>query len=234
VTTVLLLRHGRSVSNAAGTLAGWTEGIGLDDTGREQVVALGNRLTPVPLVSVVTSPLQRCRETTEAVVGHREIEVVVDEEVGECKYGAWTGRSLKDLAQEDLWKVVQHHPSAATFPAGEFPHESIAQMQRRAMTALQRHDERISATHGPQAVWAIVSHGDVIKSILADCLGQHLDLFQRISVGPASLSAVRLTPERSFVLRTNDTGSDPVDLVPPPETDHTGDAVVGGGNSTAG
>ncbi|GAB3583670.1 MSMEG_4193 family putative phosphomutase [Calidifontibacter terrae] len=234
MTTVLLLRHGRSTSNAAGTLAGWTEGIGLDDTGRSQVVALGERLAPVPLASVVTSPLLRCRETTEAVVGHRDLEVVVDEEVGECKYGAWTGRALKDLAQEELWKVVQHHPSAATFPPGDFPHESIAQMQRRAMAALQRHDERITDNHGPNAVWALVSHGDVIKSILADCLGQHLDLFQRINVGPASLSAIRLTPERSFVLRLNDTGSDPADLVPQPEAEPHSDAAVGGGSTTAG
>lgn len=242
MTTVLLLRHGRSTSNAAGTLAGWTAGVGLDDTGREQAVSLGARLAEIPLACVVTSPLQRCRETTEAVVGHRDLEVVVEDELGECKYGGWTGRSLKDLAGEDLWKVVQHHPSAAVFPPGDFPAESIAQMQVRAMAAVRRHAERISAAHGADAVWAIVSHGDVIKSILADCLGQHLDHFQRISVGPGSLSAVRLTAHRSFVLRTNDTGSDPRDLVPKPrpaggaqgEPDDEPDAVVGGGSSTAG
>lgn len=235
MTTVLLLRHGRTAANAGGLLAGWTEGIGLDDTGRAQAEALGKRLAEVPLAGVVTSPLQRCVETTDSVVAGRDTPVVVDEGVGECHYGAWTGRPLKDLAKEDLWRTVQDRPSAATFPASDaFRHESIAQMQLRAVETMRRHDERFAAEVGPHAVWALVSHGDVIKSILADCLGEHLDQFQRITVGPASLSAVRLGPGRPFVLRINDTGSDPSDLVPAPQEEPSSDAAVGGGATAQG
>lgn len=235
MTTVLLLRHGRTAANAGGLLAGWTDGIGLDDTGRAQAEALGRRLSGVPLAAVVSSPLQRCVETTQALLAGRDTPVVIDEAVGECHYGAWTGRPLKDLAKEDLWRTVQDRPSAAQFPPSDaFRHESIAQMQLRAVEAMRRHDARIAAEAGPRAVWALVSHGDVIKSILADSLGEHLDQFQRITVGPASLSAVRLGPGRPFVLRMNDTGSDPSDLVPAPQEETSADAAVGGGATAHG
>lgn len=235
MTTILLLRHGRTAANASGTLAGWTEGVGLDDTGRKQADALGRRLLDVPLAAVVTSPLQRCRETTDAIIAGRTVPVEVDDGVGECRYGAWTGRPLNELAKEDLWKTVQQHPSGATFPPSEqFAHESIGQMQLRAVETLRRHDARLTAQVGKHAVWAVVSHGDVIKSILAHFLGQHLDQFQRITVGPASLSAVRIVGDRPFVLRMNDTGGDPTDLVPAPSEAEQTDASVGGGASAQG
>lgn len=235
MTTVLLLRHGRTAANAAGLLAGWTEGVGLDGTGQEQVTALGRRLRDVPLAGVVTSPLQRCRETTDAIVSGREVEVTVDEGVGECHYGGWTNRPLKELAKEDLWRTVQDHPSAATFPASEqYRHESIAQMQLRAVETMRHYDAHFEQQVGAHAVWALVSHGDVIKSILAECLGEHIDQFQRITVGPASLSAVRLTATRPFVLRINDTGSDPADLVPKPDQAKDAEATVGGGSTAQG
>ena len=226
VPTCLLIRHGRTTSNANGTLAGWSEGVGLDDIGRSQAADLAERLRGTPVRAVVSSPLQRCVETAQIVVTALvDVTVQTDERVGECRYGAWTGGSLTELAKEPLWRLVQDQPSAARFPDGEmFTGESIAEMQARALQAVRDINARVSAEHGPQALWALVSHGDVIKSILADAAGAHLDHFQRIMVSPASLSVVSYTDRRPFVVRLNDGGADLSALVPPP-----GDAPVGGG-----
>jgi probable phosphomutase (TIGR03848 family) len=227
VTTVLLLRHGRTTANAGGVLAGWTPGVQLDDAGRGQAQAVGERLAKVPLAAVVSSPLERCRQTADAVVAGRKIAVETDDRLGEARYGDWTGRTIKELAKEPLWKVVQQHPSAAVFPGPEG--EGLAQTQARAVAAVRAWN----ATLGPDAVWLACSHGDVIKAILADALGLHLDQFQRLVVDPASLSVVTYTETRPFVLRINDTGGDVSGLIPPPKrrrrTARSSDAVVGGG-----
>jgi probable phosphomutase (TIGR03848 family) len=226
VPTCLLLRHGRTSSNANGTLAGWTEGVGLDDVGRRQATDLAERLKGLPISAVVSSPLQRCVETAEIVVGGLvDVTISTDERLGECRYGSWTGGSLKELAKEPLWRTVQDQPSAARFPDGEvFPGESLAEMQARGLQAVREIDATVRAEHGSQALWALVSHGDVIKSILADAAGAHLDHFQRIIVGPASLSIVSYTDRRPYLVRLNDGGTDLSSLVPPPD-----DAPVGGG-----
>ncbi len=240
MTTVLLVRHGRTTANASGTLAGWTPGIGLDATGRDQVLALGQRLAPLPLAAVVASPLERCQETAEAVLdaraANRRPALQTDERLGECRYGDWTGRSLKELTKEPLWRVVQAHPSAVTFPgpAGE----SMPAMQQRAVAAIRDHDAAVHAEHGDHAVWVAVSHGDVIKAILADALGAHLDSFQRIVVDPAGVSVVRYTALRPFVVRMNDSGSDLSALTPPrrrrrPSRRASSDAVLGGETGAA-
>jgi probable phosphomutase (TIGR03848 family) len=232
VTTVLLVRHGRTTANGAGVLAGWTEGVGLDDTGRTQVAALGGRLAAVPLAAVVTSPLQRCLETTELMLeGHAPVERHVDERIGEVRYGDWTGGELKRLAKDPLWKVVQSHPSAMTFP-GEGG-EAMRDMQGRAVTAVREWNVRL----GEDAVYAVVSHGDVIKAVLADALGMHFDQFQRLVVDPSSVSIVTYTPLRPFVVRVNDIGSDLGFLVPRKKRSRrarsaASDAVVGGGAGT--
>ncbi|GAA3540603.1 histidine phosphatase family protein [Aeromicrobium flavum] len=201
---VLLVRHGRSTANTSGTLAGRLPDIHLDATGREQVDRTGARLAEVPLVEVVTSPLERCRETAAAITGHHGLEATIDEAVTECGYGDWQGRALKDLADEDLWKTVQQQPSAATFPGGE----SLAAMQARGVAAIRGHDARIEAAHGSHAVWVAVSHGDVIKAVLADALGMHLDLFQRLHVDPASVSIVRYGARRPDVVAVNTAAGD--------------------------
>lgn len=233
VPTCLLIRHGRTSSNANGTLAGWTEGVGLDEVGRGQATELAERLRGMPIVAVVSSPLQRCLETAQIVMGElADVTASTDERLGECHYGAWTGGSLEELAKEPLWRTVQDQPSAARFPDGEtFAGESIAQMQARALLAVRDMDAAVLAEHGPLALWALVSHGDVIKSILADAVGAHLDHFQRIVVGPASLSVVSYTGRRPFLVRLNDAGTDLSALVPS-IPDH-GDAAVGGGAGTA-
>ena len=238
VPTVLLVRHGRTAANASGTLAGWTPGIGLDDSGRAQAQALAERLAPVPVAALVTSPLQRCRETAEALLavpgpkGLSRPEPLVDDRLGEARYGDWTGRPLKELAKEPLWRVVQAHPSAVTFPGEQG--ESMLAMQVRAVEAVREHDAAVTTAHGDSAVWIVVSHGDVIKSVLADALGMHLDAFQRIVVDPASLSVVRYTPMRPFVVSTNTSAGDLSHLKPAPAKKgrtrkQSSDAAVGGG-----
>jgi probable phosphomutase (TIGR03848 family) len=227
VTTVILLRHGRTTANTGGVLAGWSPGVQLDETGAAQVQAVGERLAKVPLAAVVSSPLERCVQTAAALVDGRDVAVQTDDRLGEARYGDWTGRTIKELAKEPLWRVVQQHPSAAVFPGAEG--EGLAQTQARAVAAVRAWN----VTLGPDAVWVAVSHGDVIKSILADALGLHLDQFQRIVVDPASISVVTYTDTRPFVVRVNDTGGDVSALVPPPRRGRrrkrSSDAVVGGG-----
>jgi probable phosphomutase (TIGR03848 family) len=181
---------------------------------------------------VVTSPLERCVQTAETLTKERDgLEAIPDERIGECRYGDWTGRSLKELAKEPLWKVVQQHPSAVVFPGPDG--EALAHTQARAVAAIREWDARIAAEHGPDAVWVACSHGDVIKAVLADALGMHLDLFQRIVVDPCSLSVVRYTETRPFVVRVNDVGGDVGGLAPPKKRSRRSrrgsDAVVGGG-----
>ena len=228
VATLLLVRHGRTTANADGGLAG-RQPVELDETGRTQAVAVGARLRPLPLVAVVTSPLVRCRQTVELALP--EAAPVVEEGLNECGYGAWEGQPLKKLAKDPLWPVVQQHPSAVVFPEGE----GMAAMAARAVAAVRRWDARLTAEHGPEAIWLACSHGDVIKAIVADALGLHLDLFQRIVADPASVTAIRYTSTRPFVLRLNDTGGDLANLVMPRRPRRRrarvadSDAPVGGG-----
>jgi probable phosphomutase (TIGR03848 family) len=227
VTTVLLVRHGRSTANTSGVLAGWMPGVQLDETGRAQVTSLAERLREVPLTAVVTSPLERCRETTDLLrEGRTDVPVHTEVDVAECRYGDWTGRELKSLTKEPLWKVVQSHPSAAAFPGPEG--ESMVAMSARAVGAVRRWNAQL----GPDATYVVCSHGDVIKAILADAFGMHLDDFQRIVVDPASLSVVRYTDLRPFVERVNDSGGSTAGLIPPKRSrrgKRSSDADVGGG-----
>lgn len=224
MATVLLVRHGRTTANAAGLLAGRAAGVGLDQIGRDQATLTGTRLAAVPLVAVVASPLERCQQTAEYIIERQAgtPHTSIDLDITECDYGQWQGRTLSELATEDLWSVVQSQPSAVTFPGGE----SMAAMQARSVAAIRRHDAAVEAEHGPEAVWVAVSHGDIIKSILADALGMHLDLFQRINVGPASVSIVRYGAGRPSVHATNTEAGDLSWLA---KGVRSGDAPVGGG-----
>ena len=229
MTLVLVVRHGLTASTGT-ALTGWMPGVVLDDRGRAQARALGTRLAGVPLDAIISSPLDRCRQTAEAIAAAHEgppLTVQLDERVGECHYGDWTGQPLKKLAKEPLWRVVQAHPSAVRFPGGE----SMLGMQDRAVGAIRDWNERL----GREAVYVVCSHGDVIKSILADSLGMHLDMCQRIQVDPCSLSVIRYTPLRPFVLRMNDIAGDvgglkrPSSQAPAASARQEEEAQVGGG-----
>lgn len=220
--TVLFIRHGRTQANTDGVLAGWTPGVVLDETGRGQAEALAARMAPVPLTAVVSSPLERTVETMDIALAGRDLPRHLDDRLGECRYGAWTGQSLKALAKDPLWGAVQSHPSSVVFPEGE----SMADMQHRAVAAVRDWNDRL----GADAVYAVVSHGDVIKACLADALGTHLDQFQRILVDPCSVSIVQYSAARPYVIRTNDSGGDLAWLAKRPRRRRrSSDAAVGGG-----
>ena len=225
---VLLVRHGLTATTG-GVLTGWTPGIPLDDRGGGQAAALAARLAPMRFDAIISSPLERCRQTAEAIAGSDGPKVRQDDRLGECHYGDWTGKPLKRLAKEPLWRVVQAHPSAMRFP-GEGG-ESMLDMQHRAVSAVRDWN----AALGHDAVYLICSHGDVIKSVIADSLGMHLDMLQRIQIDPCSLSVIRYTPLRPFVLRLNDTGGS-IDSLARQEAKRAGatahgesDGAVGGG-----
>jgi probable phosphomutase (TIGR03848 family) len=230
VTLLLVVRHGLTASTGS-ALTGRTPGISLDDRGRAQAKAVAARLAGVRLDAIVSSPLDRCFETAEAIAAEQPggIAVQTDERLIEVGYGDWTGKSLRKLSHEPLWRVVQSHPSAVTFP-GEGG-EALADVQRRVVTAVREWNEKL----GPNSVYLICSHGDVIKSLLADSLGLHLDLYQRIIIDPCSLSVIRFTPLRPFVERQNDTGGNVSTLARAEKTTagpaglRPGDAAVGGG-----
>lgn len=223
--TVILLRHGRSTSNTAHTLAGRTEGVELDEKGLAQAAALVDRLDGLPVKALVRSPLLRCRMTLEPLAAALGLDPLVDERLAEVDYGQWTGRALRELVQEPLWSVVQQQPSAAVFPEGE----GLAQVQARAVAAVRDHDRRLRIEHGGDALWVACTHGDVIKAVVADALGAHLDSFQRITADPASISVIRYTEVRPFVVHVNHTGAQLASaLAAPPPAVANGDAVVGG------
>ena len=224
MTVVLLVRHGLTAGTGH-VLTGRTPGIPLDDRGREQAAVLAARLAEVRLDAIVTSPLERCRQTAEAIAAARDGEplpVKEDEQFAEVNYGDWTGQPLKRLAKEPLWRVVQAHPSAVRFPGEDA--ESLLEVQHRAVQAVREWNVRL----GKDAVYLICSHGDVIKSVIADSLGLHLDLSQRIQVDPCSLSVIRYTPLRPFLVRMNDTGRTAAGLANGQQP-RQGDAAIGGG-----
>jgi probable phosphomutase (TIGR03848 family) len=235
MTVVLLVRHGLTASTGK-ALTGWLPGISLDDRGRAQATALAGRLAQVPLAAIVSSPLDRCIETAgliatgQAATAQHDagaMAVRVDDRFGECRYGDWTGQSLRKLARDPLWRVVQAHPSAVRFPGPDG--EAMTAMQQRAVAAVREWNEKL----GKDVSYLVCSHGDVIKAILADALGMHLDFSQRIQVDPCSLSVIRYTTLRPFVLRMNDTNGDAAALAGHQARARAeSDAQIGGGAGT--
>lgn len=201
MTTLLLIRHAESQSNAAGTLAGRLPGVALTERGREQARELGERLVGLALSSIVCSPMQRCRETAEAA-GLASATVV--EDLTECGYGAWTNRALAELATDPLWRVIQDTPAQARFPESEqYAAESLTEMAERVWGVLTRLDRAVAEDHGEHALWAAVSHGDPIKAALAHAAGAGTDGLQRFRVDPASVSVISWAAGRPTVVAVN-------------------------------
>ena len=208
VTTLLLVRHAVTAQTGP-MLSGRTPGIDLSETGRGQAEAVAQRLGGLPIAGVYASPIERTTQTAEAIARHHELAVEPLPGVIEADYGEWTGGTLAELSKTELWKTVQLSPSRATFPGGE----SLAAMQARMVAAL----EEIAAKHAGSLI-VVVSHADPIKAAVAHYTGVHLDLFQRIVVSPASVTALALSTRGAALLKCNDTGA-LAELVPtPPES----------------
>ena len=218
MSRVFLVRHGRSEANVAGVLAGRGESP-LDSQGELDAADLGYRLAVVPLALAVCSPMVRTRATLTSLLRDRDIPTVYDEALAECDYGDWTGRALSTLASDPLWTVVQSHPSAVRFPGGE----SMAGMSARAVRAVRGYAQELAS----EQAMVVVTHGDLVKAVLADALGMHLDAFQRIVIAPASLSVVAYAEGRPFVERINDCGGSLDDLLPPPRDEAVPGGVTG-------
>ncbi len=197
---LLLIRHGRTSANADGILAGRLTGVDLDDVGRKSAYELGDRLAQVPVVKVVSSPLERTLATTALAL--KSVPLEIDDRLIECDYGQWQGEKISDLAQLDMWKIVQEKPADMVFPDGE----AMAAMASRAVACIREWDAQLTAEHGENVVWAAVIHGDVIKAICADALGMNLNDFQRIMVDPCSVSVIRYSSNGSAISKLNDTG----------------------------
>jgi len=201
--TLLLIRHGRTEANATGVLAGRTQGVVLDEVGRASTEALSNRLSGVKIAQVVSSPLERTRETA-AILFKQNQDIAFEDRLLECDYGDWQGAKLSELAVHELWPIVLQRPDEMIFPNGE----SMNDMASRASSAAREWDAKLTTEHGEKVVWAAVSHGDIIKAICADAMGLPLRKFQSLLIEPASVSVIHYSESGSSVSKLNDTGSE--------------------------
>ena len=198
-TMVLLVRHGQTPTTGA-TLPGRAKGLHLADAGVAQAQAAAERIAGLKNVAAVyASPLERTRETAKPIAAARGLKVQIHRGLLECEFGDWTGAKLSELRKLPEWRTVQSYPSGFRFPNGE----SFAEMQTRMVGAI----DELVARHPGQTIVA-VSHADPIKAALAQALGTHLDLFQRIVVSPCSISAVLYSSGGPAVLASNSTGDD--------------------------
>lgn len=179
-TTLLLVRHGQTPTTGQ-LLPGRTPGLHLSDTGREQAARVAQRLTELPVTALYSSPLERTRETAQATADATGLPVIEDHGLLELEVGDWTGQKLSDLSRTPEWRSVQHEPASFTFPSGE----SFQDMLDRMIDALAR----IRTAH-PGGTVVCFSHADPIRAVVAHEMGTPLNKFQRLSVGPCSVSAV--------------------------------------------
>lgn len=209
LTYLLLIRHGENEWVRTNRLAGRTPGVRLNDRGRTQALSLATTLSLQPINAIYSSPLERCMETAKPTAEALNLSIIIEKDLIEGDFGTWQGKGLKELSQLPEWNVVQQAPSAFRFPAGE----SFFAMQFRATAAL----DRIQRSHSNQVV-AVFGHSDIIKLCMAHYLGTPLDLFQRIVVSTASISAVAFHNYKPSVLFVNRTGTFP-ELAIKEETD---------------
>ena len=220
---LVLIRHAHSEANAAGILSGRLPDVHLSEKGLAQSEKLAERLGNFPIASLRISPMERCFETISPWINsvllpsNPKFAPIIDQELTEVDYGSWSGRKLAVLSRNKMWKIVQESPSRMYFPGGE----GIAQMQSRAMKSVH---EAVSLKARGSVV--IVSHGDVIKSIVASALGMHLDEFQRIVIDPASISILDFSTTKPRTLLLNDSRSVVTELLVAPKRSKN---LLGGG-----
>lgn len=194
---ILLVRHAPTPETGK-KLTGRLPGVSLGDDGQAVARRTAERLGDVPLAAIYTSPIERTRETAEAIAVGRGLEPVVEDGLLEIDFGSWAGRTLVSLTKLKAWRTVQIAPSVMRFPGGE----SFVEAQARAVAACQR----IASRHKNRTV-AAVSHADVIKLITSHALGQPIDLFQRIAIAPGSVTVINMpTDAPATVLAVNSNG----------------------------
>lgn len=200
-TTVLFIRHGENEWTESHKLAGRTPGVHLNEYGRQQVEALGKRLAQTKLNAIYASPLERTMETAQAIAQHhQQLEIKVYPGLIEVDYGEWTGASIKELTKTKAWPVIQAYPTGASFPGGE----TMFEMQARCVQEVNR----LVACHPGETI-ALVGHADLIKAAVAHYLGVHFDLFQRIMISTASITAISFGMMGPRILVVNDTNHNP-------------------------
>jgi probable phosphomutase (TIGR03848 family) len=193
---LLLIRHALT-PHVGHKLSGWSSGVHLSNDGRAQAARLTERLHDVQIDAIYSSPLDRAVETAQPIGKDHRLRVRQREEIGEVKYGELEGKSLRTLAKGKLWTKLQTWPSDVRFPGGE----SLRETQVRAIALI----ERLRAEHPKQNV-AVISHGDWIRLSVAHYLGVHIDLYRRINVDPASVSAILFFESMPVVQVVNETG----------------------------
>jgi probable phosphomutase (TIGR03848 family) len=193
VTLLYFVRHGLT-SHTGHRLSGWLPDIHLSEEGAAQAESVADALAHVRLKAVYSSPIDRTLETARPIAARHGLEVVIRRNLGEVEYGKWTNRSFKTLVRTKLWHKLQRFPSGARFPDGE----TLREVQARSVEEV----EKIAAKHSKQAV-CCVTHADVIRLVVAHYMGVHIDLFQRIVVGPASVSVITLSDEGPKILTLN-------------------------------
>ncbi|CAB4768750.1 unannotated protein [freshwater metagenome] len=222
MTRILLIRHAHSVANDRGILAGRSSGVFLTEKGIGQSEELAKRLAGSKISKVHVSPMERCHLTInpllQSIPKKDRPKVVITEDLSEVDYGKWTGKKLSSLYRDKLWKIVQSRPSAMYFPEGE----GLAHVQVRAMRA-------VHAAASESGLQVIVSHGDVIKSIVAAVLGTHLDNFQKIVIDPASITVLDFDGSDFRILTLNNTSTPIVEFAKPTAKKSAAKALLGGG-----
>jgi len=199
-TLILLVRHGQTPTTGT-VLPGRAPGLHLSERGRAQADAVAERLSGLPVHAIYSSPLERARETAEPAAARAGLTVSEDAGLLECDFGDWTGAALAGLTGLPEWQSVQHNPSAFRFPNGE----GFSGMQARIVGTL----DALRAAH-PGSVVVCFSHADPIKAAVAHALGTHLDLFQRIMISPASVSAISYTDGQAPAVLTVNSTSEPL------------------------
>lgn len=219
---LVFIRHAHSTANDAGILSGQLPGVSLSKKGKQQAADLVERLGSSTFDSIRVSPMQRCEETISPWLnskyskGFKKYEV--DESLIEMNYGSWSGRKLSSLSREEMWKEIQERPSSVKFPDGE----RMKSMQKRAVSSVfSALEEKKSGTH------LFVSHGDVLKAIVASLLKMKLDDFQSLVIDPASVTVIDFDGSKSRLLAFNDSHSP---IAPLTAMEKSTKALLGGGS----
>lgn len=197
MATIYLVRHGRTPANEKGILAGRTKGIFLDDLGILQAQEVAKKLQDIEFKKIIVSPMERCQQTAKIILAglEKSIKPVIESGINECNYGDWSNKKLSVLRKKPLWKTVQEKPSLVQFPNGE----KMEEMLLRTKSTILETASKLK----PIDNLLVVSHGDPIRTFVADCLGIHLDNFQRITIDPCSISIIKVENNSLQVVSIN-------------------------------